>query len=770
MRNYALPKLFFAVTVLSLPLLAVAQVNPRTGQPDPETGQTKQQPGETAPQTERADQQNGPPNPQAQAPNSPNEDSLKRAALYLEPVEIKAIRAADNAPFTKTTLTKAQIKTLNTGQDLPFILNQTPSVVVSSDAGNGIGYTGIRIRGSDATRINMTINGIPYNDAESQGLFFVNLPDLASSVKDIQIQRGVGTSSNGAGAFGATMNFSTNEVNLTPYAELNNSIGSYNTWKHTVKAGSGLINDHFTLDARLSRIASDGYIDRGETDLHSFYLSGAYLTENSAIRLNVFSGKERTYQAWNGIPASDLENNRRTNYSGTEKPGTPYANETDNYQQDHYQLFFNHRFNPSLEFNTAIYLTRGRGYYENYKAGEAFADYGLEDVTIGDSTLEQTDLVRQLWLDNHSYGQIISLQHKSNRSAFTIGGGWNRYEGLHYGEVIWAETGFPVQYRWYEHDAGKTDINAYAKYQYRVATGLELFGDLQYRSVQYRLNGFRDNPELYINNHYDFLNPRAGISFSKNNARLYASYSYASKEPNRDDFEAGADQQPRPEHMHDIEAGIEKKHSDWEWGANLFYMRYRDQLVLSGKINDVGAYTRINIPESYRAGIELQGAATITSWLHASANLALSRNKVLDFTEFYDNYDNGGQKSTFHSSADIAYSPALVGGAALRFKPVKNGEIHLMGKYVSRQYLDNTSQKDRSLNAYYVQDARLTYTIPQALFREIGLIFQVNNVFNKKYEANGYTFSYQYGGALITENYYFPMATTNLMFAVNIGL
>ncbi len=749
MRNYALPKLFFAVTVLSLPLLTVAQINPRTSQPDPGTGQTNQQPSETTLRTE---------------------DSLKRAALFLEPVEIKAIRAADNAPFTKTTLTKSQLKALNTGQDLPFILNQTPSVVVSSDAGNGIGYTGIRIRGSDATRINMTINGIPYNDAESQGLFFVNLPDLASSVSDIQVQRGIGASSNGAGAFGASMNFSTNEVNLTPYAEANNSIGSFNTWKHTVKAGSGLINDHFTVDARLSRIASDGYVDRGETDLHSFYLSGAYLTENSAIRLNVFSGKEKTYQAWNGIPASDLENNRRANYSGTEKPGAPYANETDNYQQDHYQLFFNHRFNPSLEFNTAIYLTRGRGYYENYKAGQSFAKYGLEDMVIGDTTLTQTDLVRQLWLDNHSYGQIVSLQHKSNKSALTVGGGWNRYEGLHYGEVIWAETGFPVQYRWYEHDAGKTDINAYAKYQHRIATGLELFGDLQYRSVQYKLDGFRDNPSLYINNHYGFLNPRAGITYSKNNARIYASYAYASKEPNRDDFEVGADEQPRPESMHNVEAGIEKKHAGWEWAANLFYMRYRDQLVLSGKINDVGAYTRINIPESYRAGIELQAGGTITTWLHASANLALSRNKVLDFTEFYDDYDDGGQKSVFYSNADIAYSPAVVGGASLQLKPIKNGEIHLMSKYVSRQYLDNTSNKDRSLNAYYVQDARLLYTIRQAFFREIGLIFQVNNLFNKKYETNGYTFSYQYGGEFTTENYYFPMATTNLMFAVNIGL
>ena len=408
-----------------------------------------------------------------------NEDSLRRSALFLEPVEVIAIRASENAPFAKTTITSAAIKSSNLGQDLPFILNQTPSVVINSDAGNGVGYTGIRIRGSDATRINMTINGIPYNDAESQGLFFVNLPDLASSVSDIQIQRGIGTSSNGAGAFGASMNFSTNEVNLDAYGELNNSAGSFNTWKNTVKAGSGLINGHFTVDARLSKISSDGFIDRATTDLSSFYVSGAYITDNTSIRVNVLSGKEKTYQAWNGIPEADLHNNRRANYSGTEKPGEPYDNETDNYQQDHYQLFFNHRFSDDLSFNTAFFLTKGKGYYENYKAGESYADYGLSDFIIGNDTLAQTDLVRRLWLDNDYFGQILSLRYKHSRGLLTVGGGWNRYNGKHFGEVTWAQAGFPVNFRWYDLRSKKTDVNAYAKYEYRIATGLQLFGDLQ---------------------------------------------------------------------------------------------------------------------------------------------------------------------------------------------------------------------------------------------------------------------------------------------------
>ena len=699
-----------------------------------------------------------------------NEDSLRRSALFLEPVEVIAIRASENAPFAKTTITSAAIKSSNLGQDLPFILNQTPSVVINSDAGNGVGYTGIRIRGSDATRINMTINGIPYNDAESQGLFFVNLPDLASSVSDIQIQRGIGTSSNGAGAFGASMNFSTNEVNLDAYGELNNSAGSFNTWKNTVKAGSGLINGHFTVDARLSKISSDGFIDRATTDLSSFYVSGAYITDNTSIRVNVLSGKEKTYQAWNGIPEADLHNNRRANYSGTEKPGEPYDNETDNYQQDHYQLFFNHRFSDDLSFNTAFFLTKGKGYYENYKAGESYADYGLSDFIIGNDTLAQTDLVRRLWLDNDYFGQILSLRYKHSRGLLTVGGGWNRYNGKHFGEVTWAQAGFPVNFRWYDLRSKKTDVNAYAKYEYRIATGLQLFGDLQYRDVVYNLGGFRDNPTLFINNHYHFVNPKLGITYNFDRTRMYASYAFASKEPNRDDFEAGAEQQPEPEKMHDIEAGIETKFNRYSWSANVYYMKYRDQLIPTGKINDVGAYTRINIPDSYRAGIELQGSVTLAKWLAFSANLALSRNKVQNFTEYYDDYDNGGQKSVYRGSTDIAFSPSVTGGAGISIEPFENARIALLSKYVSRQYLDNTSMKSRSLDPYYVQDARVSYSLPNRLFKSTDLILQVNNVFNKKYEANGYTFSYLYDGSLTTENFYFPMAGTNFMFAVNIGL
>lgn len=695
---------------------------------------------------------------------------LEPVGLFLQPVEIRAVRAGDNAPFTKTNLYKKTIEKNNLGRDLPFLLDQTPSVVVSSDAGNGVGYTGIRIRGSDATRINVTLNGIPYNDVESQGTFFVDLPDFSSSVSSIQIQRGVGTSSNGAGAFGASLNISTNEFRDKAYGEINNSYGSFNTWKHTIKAGSGLINDHFTIDARLSKISSDGFIDRASSSLRSFYLSAAYLNPTSSFRLNVFSGKERTYQAWNGILQEDLPKSRTYNSAGTEKPGAPYDNQTDNYQQDHYQLFFNHRFSDQLSFNTAVFLTRGLGYYEEYQAREKYSAYGLQDYVTGRDTVRTTDLVRRLWLDNYFYGNVTSLQYKKNGTQLTAGGGINRYDGKHYGKIIWSQLGgIPKDYGWYKLDAFKTDASLYGKLQQNLSGNWNGFLDLQYRTVKYDLNGFRKNPDLIIHNTYHFFNPKAGIGYNKGSWKAYLSYAQGNKEPNRDDFEAGVKEQPKPETLHDIEWGIEKRTGLYSWGATFYCMLYKNQLVLTGKQNDVGAYTRTNVSNSYRRGIELQGNILINSWLNAGGNLTLSENKILNSTEFLDDYDNGGQKLVSYHKTDISFSPFVVGSASVNLLPAKGAELSLVGKYVGRQFLDNTSSKARSLSDYYVQDIRAIYTINKP-FDEINLIFQLNNVFNRKYEPNGATYSYLSGGARVNENYLFPMAGTNWMVGVNIKL
>ncbi len=696
--------------------------------------------------------------------------ALTPMVLFLEPLEVKAVRASDRAPFARTNLVKEQIARNNLGQDIPFLLNQTPSVVVNSDAGNAVGYTGIRIRGSDATRINVTLNGIPYNDAESMGSYFVDVPDLASSTNSIQIQRGVGTSSNGAGAFGATINLSTNEFNEKPYGEINNSYGSFNTWKNTVKVGSGLFNDHFTVDTRVSRISSDGFIDRAKSDLQSFYFSTAYINKKSSLRLNIFSGKEKTYQAWYGVPENLLATNRTYNPAGTEKPGEPYANQTDNYTQTHYQLFFNQSFNSRWSFNTAFFLSRGKGYYEEYKADQAFVKYGLPNIVTPGGTLTTTDLVRQRWLDNYFYGQIASLQYKEGKDELTIGGGWTKYDGKHYGNIAWLQNGnVSKDKRYYDYPATKTDMNVYTKWQHRLATNWYSFVDLQYRHVNHTMNGFEGSPTLIVNRSFDFLNPKAGITYSKNDVQAFLSYALGNKEPNRDDFQASPLSQPKHETMHDVELGIEKRTALWHVGITLYNMSYVNQLVLTGQINDVGSYTRTNIPKSFRRGIELQAGGVLDTWINVAANLSFSRNKIHSFTEYIDNWDTGNQDAVIHKNTDISFSPSVVGGGTINILPVKNVELSLVSKYVGKEYMDNSQSEQRKLKAFFTEDIRAGWTIKGRVIKEWRIIGQVNNVLNKKYEPNGYTYNYIYNSTLTTENGYYPMAGTNYMLALNIS-
>ena len=686
-------------------------------------------------------------------------------SLFLQPLEVRAVRASEKAPFAKTNLSKEEIEKNNLGQDIPFLLNQTPSVVVNSDAGNGVGYTAIRIRGSDATRINVTLNGIPYNDAESLGTYFVDLPDFASSVNSIQVQRGVGTSSNGAGAFGATINLSTNEYNEKAYGELNNTIGSFNTWKNTVKAGTGLIDGHFTADARLSRITSNGFIDRAKSDLQSFYFSTAYLNNKSSLRLNIFSGKEKTYQAWYGVAENLLYTDRTNNPAGTEKNGTPYDNQTDNYTQTHYQLFFNHSINQKWSFNTAAFLSRGKGYYEEYKANQSFSKYGLPDA----GTTTKSDLVRDRWLDNYFYGQTLSLQYKNTADELTIGAGWTKYDGKHYGTIPWIQTGtVKANYRYYDYPAVKKDAHLYVKWQHRISANWSSFADLQYRHVSHNMTGFEGSAGLNVNRSFDFVNPKAGITYSNNGFQAYFSYALGQKEPNRDDFQAGLNKQPKAETLHDMELGIEKKNSNYHFGANIYYMYYVNQLVLTGQINDVGSYTRINIPYSYRLGIEFQAGVVLDKWITVSGNLTFSRNKVSSFVEYIDNYDTGGQDAVLRKNTNISFSPAVIAGAVINILPVQNIELSFVSKYVGKQYMDNSQLDNRSLKAYYTQDIRASWAIKHVLFSEWHIIGQVNNLFNRKYEPNGYTYSYVYNNALTTENGYYPMAGTNYMLGVNV--
>ena len=685
---------------------------------------------------------------------------------FLQPVEITAVKAQEKNPFAKTNLTKAEIKKLNIGQDLPFILNNTPSVVVNSDAGTGIGYTGIRIRGTDATRINVTLNGIPYNDAESLGTFFVDIPDIASSAGSIQVQRGVGTSANGAGSFGGSINVSTNELNKEKHLELSSTAGSYESFKNTLNFNSGIFGKHFIVDARMSNIRSQGYIERASARLQSYYLSTAYVTEKSSLRLNVFTGKERTYQAYYGVNETALDTNRRYNSAGTEKPGTPYENEVDDYRQTHYQLFYNHQLSKNIKANIALFFTKGAGYYEQYKTMAKLSSYGLPNF----SNIKKTDLIRRLWLDNNFYGSIFSVQYDKNKTQVIVGGGYNRYEGQHFGEIIWAkeQAAVPQNYRWYDRDAKKYDFSSYVKWTQSLTGNLQTFVDMQIRNINYTINGFRDNPELFIKQDYFFFNPKAGITFTKNNYKIYGSYGRAVKEPNRNDFEAATTDLPKPEKLNDIETGIEITKNKLNLGANFYYMFYKDQLVLTGKINDVGAYTRTNIPSSYRAGVELFGSAVLNKIFSVNGNLTFSKNKVKNFTEYFDDYDNGGQGSKFYKETDISFSPNIISSLSLNIIPTTNLLLTLTGKYVSEQFLDNTSNKNRMLKDYYTQDVKAAYLIKGKNGSEVNFFVQGINIFSKMYTPNGYTFSYVAGGALTTENFYYPMAPANFVFGVNI--
>lgn len=707
---------------------------------------------------------------------SNNDTSLLDSKHYIQPVEVRSLRAGDDAPFAKTEISKKDIEKANNGQDVPYLLQYTPSAVVTSDAGAGVGYTGLRVRGTDGTRINVTLNGMPVNDAESQGTFFVNFTDIASTTGSIQLQRGVGTSTNGSGAFGATMSISNLQQYEKAGAELINSVGSFNTRRHTLHAGTGLINNQFQFDVRLSKISSDGYIDRSSSDMKSLQLIAGWTpTKKTSVRFMLMTGKEKTQQAWNGVSADSLETNRTFNELGIRADGTYYDDQTDNYQQDYYQLFADHKFSKNLTGHVGLFLTRGRGYYNEYRLGQSFSTYGLDNfITPSNDTFTSTDLIRQLWLDNYYYGGVFSLLYQKRNTQLTFGGGFNRYEGEHYGYVKWAQYNIPADYRWYLNDAQKNDANVYVKAQHTINKKLILFGDLQYRNVQYDINGFRDNPSLTPSVNYSFFNPKAGVTYLvRDNVlqkqRAYASIAVANKEPNRNDFEANTTSLPKHEQLYDVEAGYEVSKQKWNVSANYYYMQYKDQLVLTGQINDVGAYTRTNVPESYRMGIELQSAVIATRWLTLHANATFSQNKINSFTEYYDNYDdpNGNQVMIEHNNTDIAFSPNIIGAGGLTLRPFRKMsmsqkfEIDLLGKYVGKQYLDNTSNDARSIDAYALGDVRIRYSIKAKPFKELGLNLMLNNVFDTKYESNGYTYSYRYGGESTTVNYFYPQAGFN---------
>lgn len=713
--------------------------------------------------------------------------------VKLDDVVVSSTRSERRSAMAYSSLNKQQIKEQNLGQDLPYLLNQQPSVVTTSDAGTGVGYTGIRIRGSDATRVNVTINGIPVNDAESQGAYWVDLPDIASSIDNIQIQRGAGTSTNGAGAFGGSLNIQTTKLNSKPYGEYNGSYGSFNTWKNTVNAGTGLIDNKFAVDARLSKILSDGFIDRGSSDLKSYYLSGAYYGKSSIVKFITFTGLEETYQAWNGIPEARLKgdkqgieeyinrnyldeedaNQLRNSQSRTYNQFT-YANQVDHYQQNYYQLHYTQEINSHFNTHLALHYTKGKGYYEEYKKNQPFSSYGLNDVIIGTDTITQTNLVRRRWLDNDFYGGTFSLNYNS-RKNFTalLGGAWNQYVGQHFGEIIWSQfaSNAGPNYRYYNDTANKTDFNVFVKLNYLFFEKLNLFVDLQERNIYYKFLGF----DRFLNNvkqgaSLNFINPKVGVNYDiTEKANVYASFSIAHKEPGRDDYtQSTPTGRPKPEELQDVEAGYRQYTKKMSWGINFYNMNYRDQLIVTGQINDVGSYIHMNVPKSYRRGIEAEIGFSPISKFSWNLNATYSQNKIKKFQEFTDNYDAGGQDTIVYKTTDIAFSPTIIAGSTITYELFKNLKISFISKYVGKQFLDNTSNENRKLDAFFVNDARINYTFKTKLIPEIGLTLAINNLFNEQYESNGYTYGYIYGGQRITENFYYPQAGTNFLVGVHL--
>lgn len=673
----------------------------------------------------------------AQAPT----DSVQ-IKLKLDEVNVNALRANEKTPMTFTNLSKDEIEEQNLGQDLPYLLSTTPSVVTTSDAGAGVGYTGFRVRGSDATRINVTVNGIPLNDSESQGVWWVNMPDFSSSIDNIQIQRGVGSSTNGAAAFGATINLKTDGLNSKAYAVTNNTIGSFNTRKNNIEFGTGLLNGKFTLDGRLSKISSDGYIDRSTSDLKSFYLSGGYYGTDEVLKAIVFSGKERTYQAWYGVPLSYLVDDSLRTFN----PYT-YENEVDNYGQTHYQLHYSKQLDALSNYNVALHYTKGAGYYEQFKEGETFTSYGLNDVIVGNDTVTETDLIRRKWLDNDFYGTVFSYNKSVDNLNMTFGGAWNTYMGRHYGEVRWAEfaSNGELGHIYYDNDATKEDFNVYGKFQYQHNDKTSLYADIQKRMIDYTFVGLDETgtqTEQTVN--YDFLNPKFGVNYQiADNKSAYASFAVANKEPNRNDFvESSPNSRPKHETLYDTEVGYKLVGDNFRLGVNAYHMVYENQLVLTGQINDVGAYTRTNIDHSERKGIEIEASAIINEKLSWAGNATFSENKISNFTEYVDNWDTWGQEQIVYEDTDIAFSPDLIWASKFNYQLCNNMEAQFISKFVGEQFIDNTSSTDRMLDEYLVHNARLVWNMDCKLFKTAKLTFQANNLLEEKYANNAWVYRF----------------------------
>lgn len=702
------------------------------------------------------------------------QDTLKTENL--DEVLIKAVRVKEDAPVTHTNLRKEEFETRNLGQELPVLMNFMPSVVTTTDAGAGVGYASVRVRGSDAMRVNVTLNGIPYNDAESQSTIWVNMPDFASSVSSIQLQRGVGTSTNGSGAFGASINILTDEISETPFAEISNSFGSYNTHKHNLKLGTGRIGEYYEFSGRISSIKSDGYIDRAFSDLNSYFLQGSFTKNKILLKLLAFGGKQETYQAWNGIEDLDkLENDRTFNPSGmyTDVNGNIrfYENEIDHYEQNHYQFLWSQSFNQFWSSNLSLNYTRGLGYFEQYKENQKFENYGLTPIIINTDTISRTDLIRRRWLDNHFYAANANVQYTSDKLEVNSGLYFGLYKGDHYGEILWARYASESEKgdEYYFGDSKKTEFTAFSKWTYQLLDNLTVYGDVQGRFVNYETSGITsDIVEMELDEKFSFFNPKAGASLKMNNLnQLYLSYGRAHREPNRSDYREGV---TSVEKLDDFELGWRfNNYKGVKINANLYFMNYKDQLVLSGEMTDTGRPKRTNSGKSYRLGLEVDADIWLNEKLRWMPNFTLSDNKNIDFVASID-----GELVNL-GKTNISFSPNVIIGNALIYSPVSNFHFGLLSKFVGEQYMGNTDSEKSKLDSYFINDLNVSYSLQNVLgTKEIQISALVNNLFNVKYISNGYYYTYDddFSNPGVVKTIegagYFPQATMNFLLGATV--
>ncbi|MBT2162725.1 TonB-dependent receptor [Zobellia barbeyronii] len=716
-------------------------------------------------------------------------DSVTGKKINLDEVFVSAIRVNKTTPVTFSNLNKEEFASRNLGQDIPILMNFLPGVVTTSDAGAGVGYTGIRVRGSDNTRVNVTINGIPYNDSESHGTFWVNMPDFASSTESLQLQRGVGTSTNGSGAFGASLNLLTDAVADEAFAQISSSVGSFKTLRNNIKFSTGLLNDHIEISGRLSRITSDGYVDRASSDLDSYFLQAAYTDDKTQLKALLFGGHEVTYQSWFGFDPSpinligqdgNIDSNRSFNIGGVKLDDNGdlegfYDRQVDNYKQNHAQFLWNEKLSNLWSFNLALHYTKGRGYFEEYvddwyytnvlNKGDSQLNFiGLDSFTLNGEEITSTDYIRRRWLENNFYGTVFSADYTKDRLNVILGGGWNSYQGDHFGEVIWADYAADSQIRdrYYEDDSNKTDFNFYTKANYGLNDKWNLFADLQYRRVGYLANGEETG---LVDDTFHFFNPKAGVVFDLNaNNNFYFSYAVANREPNRSDYENG---DPKPEKLNDFELGWRYVSNAFQLNANAYYMRYKDQLVLTGGLNDSGAPLRENVGDSYRAGIELDANIFLGEKWQIQPNVAISSNKNLEFF-----FERDGVLQDL-GNTNIAYSPNVVIGNRLAFSPVKNFQISALSKYVGEQYMGNIDSENSVLDAYSQTDLNIQYVLNfKSVIKSITLSGLVNNIFDEDIVSNGYFYTYDddsSGSVQTIEGAgYYPQAGTNFLLGATV--